>query len=252
MKKLQNTVFKNSSFLGILLIFLSWSLISFFEILPKFLLPTPYQVFKVFITDFNILIEHLAFTVFEALLGILISIILGFLFSILMDRFKFIYDLFYPIIIISQTIPTIAIAPIIVLWFGFGILPKILLIVSTCFFPITISILTGINAIDKDFLRLMDSMDSNYLNTLLFVKIPYSLKSFFSGLKIAVSYSVVAAVVAEWLGGEKGIGVYMIKVKKAYAFDKMFASIIIISVTSIILVMFVKFLEKKIIYWTDY
>ena len=97
----------------------------------------------------------------------------------------------------------------------------------------------------------MKSMDSNYIKTLFIVKIPLSMKSFFSGLKISATYAIVGAVVSEWLGGEKGIGVYMTRVKKGYAFDKMFASIIVISLLSLLLVWFIKFLESKIIYWKE-
>lgn len=137
------------------------------------------------------------------------------------------------------------------LWFGFGIMPKVLLIFSTCFFPLTISILTGFKNIDEDMLKLMKSMDSSYIKTLFIVKIPLSMKNFFSGLKISATYAIVGAVVSEWLGGENGIGVYMTRVKKAYAFDKMFASIIIISLLSLLLVWFIKILENKIIYWKE-
>lgn len=100
-------------------------------------------------------------------------------------------------------------------------------------------------------LKLMKSMDSSYIKTLFIVKIPLSMKNFFSGLKISATYAIVGAVVSEWLGGENGIGVYMTRVKKAYAFDKMFASIIIISLLSLLLVWFIKILENKIIYWKE-
>lgn len=130
-------------------------------------------------------------------------------------------------------------------------MPKVLLIFSTCFFPLTISILTGFKNIDEDMLKLMKSMDSSYIKTLFIVKIPLSMKNFFSGLKISATYAIVGAVVSEWLGGENGIGVYMTRVKKAYAFDKMFASIIIISLLSLLLVWFIKILENKIIYWKE-
>ena len=235
----------------ILFILILWQLISSFDIIPGYMLPSPKEVLVAFIKDFKIIIEHTTVTFIEAISGLVISIIFGFLFAVLMDRYSFLNRAIYPIIVISQTIPTIAIAPILVLWFGFGYLPKILLIFSTCFFPITISILNGFSAIDKDMLRLMQSMDSTYFKTLFLVKIPYSLNGFFSGLKIATSYAIVGAVVSEWLGGDKGIGVYMNRVKSAYAFDKMFASIMVISLLTLIFVGFVRFLEKKIVYWKE-
>lgn len=251
MKKFQNIINKYISMLTILLIIIIWALISYIELVPKFMLPSPLDVLLAFIKDFKLIFSHIGITLLEASIGLLISIIFSFILAIIMDRYKLFDKAIYPILVISQTVPTIAIAPIIVLWFGFGIMPKVLLIFSTCFFPLTISILTGFKNIDEDMLKLMKSMDSNYIKTLFIVKIPLAMKSFFSGLKISATYAIVGAVVSEWLGGEKGIGVYMTRVKKAYAFDKMFASIIIISLLSLLLVWFIKFLENKIIYWKE-
>lgn len=251
MKKLQNIINKYISFFTVLLIIIIWAFVSYIELVPKFILPSPIEVILAFIKDFKLIISHIGITLLEAIIGLLISIIFSFILAIVMDRYSLFNRAIYPILVISQTIPTIAIAPIIVLWFGFGIMPKILLIFSTCFFPMAISILSGFKSIDEDMLKLMQSMDSTYLKTLFIVKIPLAMKSFFSGLKIAGTYSIVGAVVAEWLGGEKGIGVYMTRVKKAYAFDKMFASIIIISLLSLLLVWFIKILENKIIYWKE-
>ena len=251
MKKLQNIITKYISLLTILLIIIIWSLISYIELVPKFMLPSPLNVLLAFIKDFKLILSHIGITLLEAIIGLLISIIFSFILAIIMDRYKLFDKAIYPILVISQTIPTIAIAPIIVLWFGFGIMPKVLLIFSTCFFPLTISILTGFKNIDEDMLKLMKSMDSSYIKTLFIVKIPLSMKNFFSGLKISATYAIVGAVVSEWLGGENGIGVYMTRVKKAYAFDKLFASIIIISLLSLLLVWFIKILENKIIYWKE-
>lgn len=235
--------------IGVILVL--WGIISYFEIVPNFMLPTPTQVIRAFLQDFNLICIHTTTTLFEAITGLFLSIVFGFLFAIIMDRYSLLNKAIYPILVVSQTVPTIAIAPIIVLWFGFGYLPKIILVFSTCFFPITMSILTGFATVDKDMLRLMKSMDSTYIKTLCLVKLPFALRSFFSGLKIATSYAMVGAVVSEWLGGEKGIGVYMNRVKKAYAFDKMFSSIIVISLVTLLLVSFVKFIEKRVIYWKD-
>ncbi len=251
MKKLQNIINKYISTIIIFLIIIIWFIITYLELIPKFMLPGPIDVFLAFIKDFKLIFSHIGVTLLEATIGLLISIIFSFILAIIMDRYVFFNRAIYPILVISQTIPTIAIAPIIVLWFGFGIMPKILLIFSTCFFPMTISILTGFKDVDEDMLKLMKSMNSNYIKTLFIVKIPLAMRSFFSGLKISSTYAIVGAVVSEWLGGEKGIGVYMTRVKKAYSFDKMFASIIIISLLSLLLVWFIKFLENKIIYWKE-
>ena len=251
MKKFQNIINKNISALTVLLIIILWQVISYTELVPKFMLPSPIEVVLAFIKDFKLIFSHIWITLLEAAIGLSISIIFSFILAIIMDKYKIFDRAIYPILVISQTVPTVAIAPIIVLWFGFGIMPKILLIFSTCFFPMTISILTGFKDVDEDMLKLMKSMDSSYIKTLFIVKIPLAMQSFFSGLKIAATYAIVGAVVSEWLGGEKGIGVYMTRVKKSYAFDKMFASIIIISLLSLLLVWVIRILEKKIIYWKE-
>jgi ABC-type nitrate/sulfonate/bicarbonate transport system permease component len=152
-----------------------------------------------------------------------------------MDRFDFLYKALYPILVITQTIPTIAIAPLLVLWMGFSMAPKITLVVLTTFFPIAISLLDGFKSADEDSIRLIRSMGGGNFKIFRHIKLPGTMEQFFSGLKVSASYSVVGAVISEWLGGFEGLGVYMTRVKKAYAFDKMFAVIILVSLVSLAL-----------------
>ena len=145
--------------------------------------------------------------------------------------------------------PTIAIAPLLVLWFGFGMTPKVLLVFITCFFPLLVGLVAGFESADAGILRLYRSMGAGYLRVLWDVKLPYAAESFFAGLRISASYSIVGAVIAEWLGGEGGLGVYMTRVRKGFQFDKMFAVIIVISVLSLLLVEIVDALKKRILRW---
>jgi len=128
-------------FIFIIIIIFIWQIISSSGLVPKFMLPAPIDVTMAFINNFPILMDNAGISLLEAFLGILISIILSFLISVLMDRFKLLYKSFYPVLIITQTIPTIAIAPLLVLWMGYGIAPKVALIVLVCFFPIAVSML---------------------------------------------------------------------------------------------------------------
>ena len=141
MKKLFNLI---PYFILLIIIICFWQIMSNSGIVPKFMLPSPLDVIKAFINNFSILMSNSGTSLLEAFLGILISVILSLLISILMDRFKFIYKSIYPILIITQTIPAIAIAPLLVLWMGYGIAPKVALIVLVCFFPIVISMLRRI------------------------------------------------------------------------------------------------------------
>ena len=243
-KKFQNITNKAAPVISVIAICLVWLTVSEGGLIPKYMLPSPVEVVKAFINDFSILMAHAAVTIEEAVIGLLIGVALAFVFAILMDRFSFLYKALYPILVITQTIPTIAIAPVLVLWMGFSVAPKIALVVLTTFFPITVSLLDGFRSVDEDEIRLMRSMGANRVQIFRHVKLPSSLDQFFSGLKVSSSYAIVGAVISEWLGGFEGLGVYMTRVKKAYAFDKMFAVIFLVSLVSLLLMAFVAFLKK--------
>lgn len=225
-------------------VILIWLFVSEGCIVPTYMLPSPVDVVKAFISDFPILMQHSAVTLQEAIYGLLTGTALAFIIAVLMDRFEFLYKALYPILVITQTIPTIAIAPLLVLWMGFSMAPKIALVVLTTFFPITISLLDGFRSVDPDAVNLIRSMGGGRLQIFRHIKFPSALEQFFSGLKVSASYAVVGAVISEWLGGFEGLGVYMTRVKKAYAFDKMFAVIILICIVSLALMALVALLKN--------
>lgn len=228
---------------------LIWFVLSETGMIPAYMLPSPISVAKAFISDMPIIFMHSAVTLQETLYGLLLGIMLAFITATLMDRFIVLNRAFYPIIVITQTIPTIAVAPLLVLWMGFGMAPKIALVVITTFFPISIGLLDGYRSVDTDALNMMRAMGAGRLQIFRHVKLPGALPHFFSGLKISTSYAVVGAVVAEWLGGFEGLGVYMTRVKKAYAFDKMFAVIIFIIIISLLLMLLVQIIRKAVMPW---
>lgn len=213
------------------------------------MLPSPYDVVKAFVDNFSVMMKQAAVTLQEACYGLLIGVALAFIVATLMDRFAFLYKAIYPILVITQTIPTIAVAPLLVLWMGFGMAPKITLVVITTFFPIAVGLLGGFEGADGDAINLMRAMGANRYQIFKCVKLPNAMPSFFSGLKVSASYAVVGAVISEWLGGFEGLGVYMTRVKKAYAFDKMFAVIVFISVISLLLMGLVNLLERAATPW---
>ena len=219
------------------------------EFVPAYMLPSPIDVVKAFADNFSIMMKQAAVTLQETLYGLLIGIAIAFVIASLMDRFTIINKALYPVLVVTQTIPTIAIAPLLVLWMGFGMAPKITLVVITTFFPIAIGLLNGFQSVDEDAINLMRSMGARRLQIFRIIKLPNATASFFSGLRISAAYAVVGAVVSEWLGGFEGLGVYMTRVKKAYAFDKMFAVIVLISAISLVLMGIVVFLEKISMPW---
>lgn len=248
-KKFQSIITESSAFISIGVLALIWLFVSEGEIVPSYMLPSPIDVIKAFINDFGIIINHTAVTLAEAVSGLLLGTVSGFIISVFMDRFEMLNKAFYPILVITQTIPTIAIAPLLVLWMGFSVAPKITLVVITTFFPIAVSLLDGFKSADKDAVNLLRSMGAGNIRIFRYIKLPSALPSFFSGLKVSASYAVVGAVIAEWLGGFEGLGVYMTRVKKAYAFDKMFAVIIFICIISLILMAVVSLLSKITMPW---
>ncbi len=250
-KKFQNIIDKIAPFIIIIIILILWQIMSVIGIIPKFMLPSPLAVVKAFIKDFPLLMLHTKVTLIEAFLGLGIGIILGFVMAVIMDKYDFAYKAIYPVLVITQTVPTVAIAPLLVLWLGYGILPKITLIVVTSFFPITVGLLDGFKATDKDALNLMKTMGATPFQNFVLLKIPSSMGYFFASLRISVSYSIIGAVVAEWLGGFEGLGVYMTRVRKSYSFDKMFAVIFFISIISLLLMYLVKKIQILSMPWEN-
>jgi len=222
-----------------------WQLICMLELVPPYMLPSPIEVMRAFASELPLLWEHSLITLKEAFIGLACGVATGFIIAVVMDSFEVLYKAFYPILVITQTVPSVAVAPLLVLWFGYETLPKIILIVLSTFFPVTIGVLNGFRNTDKDAIDLLRSMGAKKSHIFRYIKFPSALPQLFSGLRIATAYSIVGAVISEWLGGFGGLGVYMTRVKKAFAFDKMFAVIFLISAISLGLMALVGFAEKK-------
>ena len=234
------------------LIILLWWGLSASGIVPGYMLPSPVDVVRAFIRDFPNLMMHAFVSVREAVYGLIIGAVLAFGLACAMDRFLMMEEAVMPLLVVTQTIPTIAIAPLLVLWMGFGMEPKITLVVITTFFPIAVGLLDGFKSADPDAVALLRSMNATRLQIFRHVKIAAALPYFFSGLRISASYAVVAAVISEWLGGFEGLGVYMTRVRKAYAFDKMFAVILLIVIVSLLLMMLVNLIRNISMPWLKY
>lgn len=234
---------------AITLLLLSWQGICEMGIVEEFMLPSPVKVVQAFISEFPILMEHTKVTLLEAMIGLGAGILLGFLMALVMDTFRWVYRAFYPLMVLTQTIPTVAIAPLLVLWFGYEMTPKVILIVLTTFFPIAVGLFSGFQSADKDAVNLLRSMGAGKGKIFWYIKLPGAMNSFFSSLRISVSYAVVGAVISEWIGGFEGLGVYMTRVKKAYSFDKMFAVIFLICIISLFLMFLVDVIQKKCMPW---
>ena len=252
MKRLKNIGSRLIPAIFIIAIVIVWQFISEGAIIPKYILPSPKDIGIALINTLPDLKSHTLVTLWEAFIGLMTSILFSVVLAVIMDSIPIIKKALYPLLIISQTIPIIALAPLFIIWFGFGMLPKIIVVILVCFFPIAISLVDGLASVDLDMLNMMRSMGAKKLQVFWHLKLPSAIVGFFSGLRIAVTYSIMGAVIGEWLGGEKGLGVYMIRVKHSYALDKFFASILVIVILSVLLFKAITLVEYAVMPWKRY
>jgi len=227
-----------------------WEFLTHVGILSRAVFPAPTDVIRAVPSTIAPLLAHLPQTLAEAGIGIAISTALAFIIAMSMDRFEIVARAVKPLLIIGQAIPTFAIAPMFVIWFGFGITPKVIVVVLICTFPILISLYEGITSVQEDMLDYMRCIRANYLQTFIHLKLPASVPSLFSGLKIAATYSVTGAVIGEWLAGDGGLGTLMMRYRHAFRYDNMFVVILAICLLSLMayfsVVLLKKFVQRKI------
>ena len=251
MKKLENIGSKIAPIVFVLILLLLWESIINLGGIEKYIMPAPSDVVKTLIKDFDVMLPNILVTLYEGVVGFIIAIIFALILAIIMDMVPLIKKAVYPVLVISQTVPVIAIAPLFIIWFGFGTLPKIIVVVLVCFFPIVISIVDGLVGVDNDLINHFKLMGASKIKRLIHLKLPYGMINFFSGMRIAATYSIMGAVIGEWLGGEKGLGVYMTRARSAYALDKMFAAIVVIVVISMGMFFLVNLIEKIFTPWNN-
>lgn len=249
MKKFHPTAAKFLPLSTILFFLLLWeSLVRIFHT-PAWILPAPSQVVIALGKIGPVLLNHTLVTLLESLLGFSLSIVIAFFLALMLDRFHGLRSALYPLIIFSQTIPLIVLTILFVIWFGFGILPKILVVILVCFFPILISLMNGLDAVDNDQVLLFKSMGAKPAAIIRMVKIPAALPSFFSGLRIAATYSIMGAIVAEWMGAAKGLGYFMTLAQKGFRVDQVLAIVTVICLLSFALVKAVDLFEYLLVPW---
>ncbi|MEM7539008.1 MAG: ABC transporter permease [Chloroflexota bacterium] len=226
-----------------------WEFMVIWREVPNWILPTPSAIVQALWNNIGILTPHVGQTLLEVGLGLGCAIIIGLGLAALLDVSPWLRRAVYPILVTSQTIPILALAPLLVVWFGFGIMPKILIVVLFCFFPVAINTSDGLNAADPEYIDLLRAMGANRYQIWRKVRLPASLPYFFSGLRIAATYSVVAAIVGEWVGAQQGLGIYMLRSANAFRTESLFAAIVISSVLSLLIFFGVFIAERVAIPW---
>lgn len=217
-----------------------------------FILPSPSGIIvRLWELKWVLMFDHLPPTLGIILIGLFISIFLGVGLAVWMSLNTTVERAFYPVLISSQMIPVIALAPIFVLWFGYSIWSKVVVTVLITFFPITVNTFDGLRASDKGLRELLQTMGASKMDIFLKIKVPSALPYFYSGLKVAVTLSVIGAAIGEWLGAQAGLGYFSRRMMTQFDGAGVFAPIVLLSLIGILLFLFVVWLEKKTLTWRE-
>ncbi|PEP51105.1 ABC transporter permease [Bacillus pseudomycoides] len=232
----------------ILLISIWEGSVSLFQI-EQWILPKPSAIVQELIGMKDLLLPNTIQTLQEVIIGLFFAILLGTSIAIIMDVIPLFRILINPLLVISQTIPIVVLAPLFIIWFGYGMLPKVMVVILVCFFPIALSILEGFQTVDKNMLKLLQTMRATKWQIYQKVKFPAVLPYFFSGLKIAVTYSVMGAIIGEWLGASEGLGVMLTRATKSFLTARVFGIAAIIVMVTLLLYFIVEFMARLTAPW---
>ena len=230
-------------------IFLVWQLVAMVINAP-YILPTPLQILeKIWVLKENLFFVQLPATLQVTGIGLGISIVLGLALAMAMDRFPALERALYPVVVATQTIPTTAIAPLFVLWFGYSIWSKVLVTILITFFPITITVFDGLKSTKREMEELLTSYGASPWDIFWKLKLPTALPSFFSAIKMAIPLSVIGAAIAEWLGAQEGLGYFSKRMMTQLDGAGIFAPIVLLSVVAMVAVFIITKIEDHWITW---
>jgi ABC-type nitrate/sulfonate/bicarbonate transport system permease component len=233
---------------GMVLLILAWQITALL-IGADYILPGLSAVQAAIIGNLPLLLRHSAYTLQEAMYGLAIAVVFAALLTALLTLSARLKKMLYPLLLASQMIPIIVLAPLFIIWFGFGLLPKVLVVILVCFFPMVISMLSGLMAADAESVAFYRSMGMSGWQLFSLLRWPLALPYFFGGLRISVTYSVMGAVIGEWLGTTAGLGLLLTRSKNTYNLPLTFAVIVMIVFWSTLLFALVKLAEYKALAW---
>ncbi|MBP1154491.1 MULTISPECIES: ABC transporter permease [unclassified Paenibacillus] len=204
---MRNYVSRTTSItLTLLGLFAVWEVACRILQVPEYLMPTPMNIVERFIQDWSVIVSHSGITLSEVLLGFTMSVFIGIPIAILIVYSKYFSNSVFPILIGIHCVPMISFAPLLIIWFGFGMLTKVLIAFMISFFPIVINTVVGLQSMEKDMFHLAKSLRANKMQTFIYFRLPKALPSIFGGLKVGITLAVVGAVVAEFVSSQKGLG----------------------------------------------
>ncbi|VEI58571.1 ABC transporter permease [Pasteurella multocida] len=237
--------------LSLLLLGLWQSAVSFFDV-PRYMLPPPTEVFDQLASRYDLLWEHAQVTLLEIGLGLFLGVTLGLISALLLSLSRHLSAFLLPLLVISQAIPVFAIAPLLVLWFGYGLASKIVMTVLIIYFPVTAGCYDGLRNTPNQWLELAKTMQISPLSMLFKVRLPAALPSFASGLRIAVSVAPIGAIVGEWVGSSQGLGYLMLHANARMQVDLMFSALFVLMLISLCLYFSVDYLLNKWLPWVRF
>ena len=226
-----------------------WAWLASLDSVDDLTLASPGEVAQAFEDDWALLWENAWVTLQEVLLGLAIAVAAGVVFAIGMHLSRALRDAAYPLLVGSQAIPIVVLAPIFVLAFDYGIGPKLAIVALICFFPITVNVLDGLRAVDAEQLKLMRSFGASRLRTLRAVELPAALPSFFSGLRVAATVSVIGAVFGEWAGADEGLGRLVLLGNNQLQTPRVYAGIVILTLMAVALFALASLAERLVCPW---
>jgi NitT/TauT family transport system permease protein len=230
---------------------LAWEVASRATALPAFILPAPSSILAMGLEWRRHLPGHFAVTLYETLVGFALSIAVAVPIAVLIVSSRFLSRTIYPLLLVLQSVPKVAIAPLLLIWVGYGELPKILVVFLVCFFPIVLGTAAGLTSVPPDMLDLVRSLSASTGQLFLKVRFPYAMPQIFVGLKVAITLAVIGAVIGEFVGSERGLG-YLILVSSSQINTALaFASMILLSVMSIVLFYALEWLERLVVPWAQ-
>lgn len=238
-----------SPFLVVLGVLAAWEAGVRFGGVPAYLLPPPSSIVARIARDWRMLAGHAWVTAGEVLAGYALAVVVSIPLAALLARFRPLENALYPLLVASQTIPKVAIAPLLVVWFGFGLLPKILIVFLICFFPIVVDALVGFRSVPREVLWLSRSMGASQWKTFTKISIPAALPHIFAGLKVASTLAVVGAVVGEFVAADRGLGYQLIVANGVMDVQLSFSLLIVLSVLGVVLHAALDLLERAALPW---
>lgn len=216
------------------------------------LLPRPYQIVVELFSSWSLIFDRMVETLEATVLGFVAAVIASFLIATMIDLSQRARQAIYPLLIISQTIPYFIVAPLLIIWFDTGLLSKLMIVLLVCFFPITLNLADGFRQVDREMIRMLDSMGASRWQIYRMVKIPGAMPNFFTGLKIAGTYSVMGAVLSEMLGGNRGLGIMLIRASRSFEIARVFAVIVVVVALSLALYVLIVLVARWTMPWLKY